>query len=244
MLQRFIRLKTDDDPWRKKTTIIIITICQTETNRKLAKLNATTTAAMASFEGEIEISIGGPLAPKQQDNNVEDGTSSSSSFLSNLFDPSIVDLSYTSTTSEHPKFAPPSVIMIEEIDDASNSSGGFNGTISIINETENGGGGGGGGDGGGVDPAQYEHDVYFVLVVVTVSLTVFVMVVFAIYRIVETVMEARDRRSDRRSQRQNGGTPGAASGSIPPPSSGGTPGGAVTGNPQGRSNSVEFLSGN
>ena len=204
---------------------------------------------MATFEGELEISFSsGPLSPSAvaPDGSNSGGgenassSSSTSSFLSNLFDPSIVDPSYTST--DVPKFAPPSVILIEEIDNDQH-----NGTIQIIDENNNGGGT------DEIERVRYEHDVYFVLVVVTVSLTVLVMVTFAIYRIVENVMDGGgggggQRRGGRRGGRgegRQGGASTAGSASAP----GGTHPAAsasVVGNPQGhvgRAHSVEFLSG-
>ena len=194
---------------------------------------------MATFEGELEISFSsGPMSPPTavaQDEggrgNASSSSSSTSSFLSNLFDPSIVDPSYT-TSTDVPKFAPPSVILIEEID-------GDNGTVQIVDEND-----GGGAD--EIDRVRYEHDVYFVLVVVTVSLTVLVMVTFAIYRIVENVMEGgggSSRREDR--GRRRGGRGGEAASSTPPRAT--HPSASVVGSsPQGhvgRAHSVEFLSG-
>ena len=193
---------------------------------------------MATFEGELEISFSsGPMSPPTavaQDGggrgNASSSSSSTSSFLSNLFDPSIVDPSYT-TSTDVPKFAPPSVILIEEID-------GDNGTVQIVDEND-----GGGAD--EIDRVRYEHDVYFVLVVVTVSLTVLVMVTFAIYRIVENVMEGGSgggsRREDR--SRRRGGRGGEATSSTPPRA---THPSVVGSSPQGhvgRAHSVEFLSG-
>ena len=191
---------------------------------------------MATFEGELEISFSsGPMSPPTavaQDGggreNASSSSSSTSSFLSNLFDPSIVDPSYT-TSTDVPKFAPPSVILIEEIDSD-------NGTVQIVDEND-----------GGVDEidrVRYEHDVYFVLVVVTVSLTVLVMVTFAIYRIVENVMEGGGGRREDRGRRR-GGRGGEATSSTPPRAT--HPSASVVGSsPQGhvgRAHSVEFLSG-
>ena len=193
---------------------------------------------MATFEGELEISFSsGPMSPPTavaQDGggreNASSSSSSTSSFLSNLFDPSIVDPSYT-TSTDVPKFAPPSVILIEEID-------GDNGTVQIVDEND----GGGGAD--EIDRVRYEHDVYFVLVVVTVSLTVLVMVTFAIYRIVENVMEGGGGRREDRGRRR-GGRGGEAASSTPPRAT--HPSASVVGSsPQGhvgRAHSVEFLSG-
>ena len=193
---------------------------------------------MATFEGELEISFSsGPMSPPTavaQDGggrgNASSSSSSTSSFLSNLFDPSIVDPSYT-TSTDVPKFAPPSVILIEEIDSSDN------GTVQIVDEND----GGGGAD--EIDRVRYEHDVYFVLVVVTVSLTVLVMVTFAIYRIVENVMEGGGGREDR--GRRRGGRGGEATSSTPPRAT--HPSASVVGSsPQGhvgRAHSVEFLSG-
>jgi hypothetical protein len=177
---------------------------------------------MSAFEEEeVEISLSGPLAPQK-----EPHSTTSSSFLSNLFDPSIVDPSYTATSERPPKFAPPSVIMIEEIERD------FNGTIGIVEEDNN----------STLDAAQYEHDVYFVLVVVTVTLTVLVMVVFAMYRIVESVVDKRrEMRAQQRSNLTRGDVPGTLPARgvqrpVPPP--------AVMENPQGmRPYSVDFLSG-
>ena len=191
---------------------------------------------MATFEGELEISFSsGPMSPPTavaQDGggrgNASSSSSSPSSFLSNLFDPSIVDPSYT-TSTDVPKFAPPSVILIEEID-------GDNGTVQIVDEND----GGGGAD--EIDRVRYEHDVYFVLVVVTVSLTVLVMVTFAIYRIVENVMEGGGGRREDRGRRR-GGRGGEATSSTPPRA---THPSVVGSSPQGhvgRAHSVEFLSG-
>lgn len=209
---------------------------------------------MATFEEELEISFSsGPMSPsaiapdgpKSGGGGGENASSSSStsSFLSNLFDPSIVDPSYTST--DVPKFAPPSVILIEEIENVDR-----NGTIQIIDEN----------NGTGteeIDRVRYEHDVYFVLVVVTVSLTVLVMVTFAIYRIVENVMEGggggggrehRGRRRDGRGPgRQGSASASTPAGSVPAPGGPHSASAAsVVGNPQGhvgRAHSVEFLSG-
>ena len=200
---------------------------------------------MATFEGELEISFSsGPLSPSSavapdgpESGGGENASSSSStsSFLSNLFDPSIVDPSYT-TSTDVPKFAPPSVILIEEIENDDR-----NGTIQIIDEN----------DGGGTDEIErvrYEHDVYFVLVVVTVSLTVLVMVTFAIYRIVENVMDGGGGGGrGRRGGRGEGRRASAPAGSAPAPV-GTRPAAtaAVAGSPQGhvgRAHSVEFLSG-
>ena len=190
---------------------------------------------MATFEGELEISFSsGPMSPPTavaQDGGVAENASSSSSstssFLSNLFDPSIVDPSYT-TSTDVPKFAPPSVILIEEIDSD-------NGTVQIVDEND-----GGGAD--EIDRVRYEHDVYFVLVVVTVSLTVLVMVTFAIYRIVENVMEGGGGQREDRGRRR-GGRGGEVTSSTPPRA---THPSVVGSSPQGhvgRAHSVEFLSG-
>ena len=134
-----------------------------------------------------------------------------------------------------PQFAPPSVILIEEIEAVDK-----NGTVGI-----DGGGIGSGNGTGDIERVRYEHDVYFVLVVVTVSLTVLVMVTFAIYRIVENVMEGGggggNRREDR--NRRRGGRGGEATSSTPPRA---THPSVVGSSPQGhvgRAHSVEFLSG-
>ena len=203
---------------------------------------------MATFEGELEISFSsGPLSPSAVapdgsnsgggENASSSSSSSTSSFLSNLFAPSIVDPSYTST--DVPKFAPPSVILIEEIENDDQ----HNGTIQIIDENS-----GGGTD--EIERVRYEHDVYFVLVVVTVSLTVLVMVTFAIYRIVENVMDGGGGGGGQRRGGRRGGRGEGRQASTP---AGSTPGGthpaasaSVVGNPQGhvgRAHSVEFLSG-
>ena len=187
---------------------------------------------MATFEGELEISFSsGPMSPPTavaQDGGGRENASSTSSFLSNLFDPSIVDPSYT-TSTDVPKFAPPSVILIEEIDSSDN------GTVQIVDENDAGGA-------DEIDRVRYEHDVYFVLVVVTVSLTVLVMVTFAIYRIVENVMEGGGGRREDRGRRR-GGRGGEAASSTPPRA---THPSVVGSSPQGhvgRAHSVEFLSG-
>ena len=196
----------------------------------------------SALPDEIEISIGGGDVADVVPLDSSSSSSTMSSFLSNLFDPSIVDVDITYAESPEggsetvPKFAPPSVIMIEEIDETAN---GYNGSISVIEEGE---------EEGGVDPTptEYEHDVYFVLVVVTVSLTVLVMVTFAIYRIIEASMDGSIGCRRRRQSQQSGTATSAAAGTsatsaippgLPPPT-------AITDHPQGfRATSVEFLSG-
>lgn len=168
----------------------------------------------------------------------------SSTFLSNLFDPSVVDPSYT----EEPPQPPPILINVTpKITDILFDSSNESGIISIINNSSGGGGSNNSSNNDFDDKTrEYEHDVYFVLVVVTVSLTVFTMVVFSIYRIIESVMEGRANCGGGgrcRHRTESGAETATANATTPQQQQSNTPGdGSGGGSSMRRANSGEFLS--